>query len=169
MRNDRKEINATWSRFCDQEIGGLEAYAITCVPPTSLTGSCNFDDLPPTEPVISRDCTSNPDTRRLGLFKATWSGAKFSLEAMKETTTTHYFSRRNFFSSGVKTSWVGTSVWCTMFTSKSASENSSNWYWVAIATVTCIIWENVWAVWNGDTPCERIELLPGNAMDRFLF
>ena len=88
VRNDRKEISyytgtyPTVSRFCDQEISGLEAYAITCVPPTSLTGSCNFDDLPPTKPVISRNWISNLDTRQLGLFKATCSGARFSSEAM---------------------------------------------------------------------------------------
>jgi hypothetical protein len=89
VQNDRKEISyyrvtyPTISRFSDQEIGGLEAYAITCVPPASLTGSCNFDDLPPTEPVISRDWISNLDTRQLGLFKATCSGARFSSEALK--------------------------------------------------------------------------------------
>ena len=71
------------SRFSDQEIGSLEAYAITCVPPASLTGSCNFDDLSPTEPVISRDWISNLDTRQLGLFKATNSEVRLSSEAMK--------------------------------------------------------------------------------------
>ena len=34
------------------------------------TGSCNFDDLPLTEP---RDWIGNLDTRQLGLFKATCS------------------------------------------------------------------------------------------------
>ena len=73
----------TMSRFSDQEIGSLEAYAITCVPSASLTGSCNFDDLSPTEPVISRDWISNLDTRQLGLFKATNSEVRLSSEAMK--------------------------------------------------------------------------------------
>ena len=89
VRNDRKEISyytgtryPTISRFWDQEIGGLEAYAIACVPPASLTGSCNFDHLPPTEPVVSRDWIGNLDTRQLGLFKATCSGTRFSSGAM---------------------------------------------------------------------------------------
>ena len=73
----------TISRFCDKEIIGLEAYAITCIPPASFAGPCNFDDLPPTEPIISRDWISNLDTRQLGLFKATCSGARFSSEALR--------------------------------------------------------------------------------------
>ena len=49
----------------------------------SLTESCNFDDLPPTEPVKSRDWISNLDMGQLGLFKATNSEARLSSEAMK--------------------------------------------------------------------------------------
>lgn len=48
-----------------------------------------------------------------------------------------YFSRRAFFSSGVRTSCRGTRVWWTMLTRRSASENSSSRYWADMATITC--------------------------------
>lgn len=117
MNNDRKEISyytetryPTISRFCDQEVGGLEAYAIACIPPASLTGSRNFDDLPSTEPVISRYWISKLDARQLRLFEATCSEQVLGQKERIEITTTHYFSRSIFFSSVVKTSWRGTSV-----------------------------------------------------------
>ena len=117
MNNDSKEISyyreiryPTVSRFYDQEVVGLEAYTIACIPPASLTWSCNFDDLSSTEPIISCDRISKLNARQLCLFKATFSGAGFKLEAINRTTTTHYFSRSIFFSSVVKTSWRGTNV-----------------------------------------------------------
>ena len=104
VRNDRKEISyytgtryPTISRFCDQEISGLEAYAITCVPPASLAGSCNFDNLPPTEPVISRDWICNLNTRQLGLFKATCSGVRFSSESTNRSYNHALLLQEQFF------------------------------------------------------------------------
>ena len=70
----------------------------------------------------------------------TWSvGRQF----MKERKT-DYFSSNSFFSSAVNTSCRGTSVWWTMLTSRSASENSSSRYSAAIATITWNAWET-WA------------------------
>ena len=117
INNDRSETSyytktryPTVGGFCNQEVGGLEAYPIACIPPASLTGSCNFDDLPSTEAVISRDWISKLYAGQLRLFEATCSRAGFRSEEMNRTTTTHYFSSSIFFSSVVKTWWLGTSV-----------------------------------------------------------
>ena len=89
MNNDRREISyytetgyPTVSRFCHQEFVSLEAYAIACIPSASLTWSCNFDNLPSTEPIISRNWISKLDARQLGLFEATYLGVSSKSDNM---------------------------------------------------------------------------------------
>jgi len=59
------------------------------------------------------------------------------VDPRKNGKSTNYLSKRVFFSSEVKTWCIGTSVWCVMFTNRSASENSSSRNWLDIATMTC--------------------------------
>ena len=44
-----------------------------------------------------------------------------------------------------------------MYTSKFASENSSNRYWLAVGTIAYILSENAWAAWGEWHTLERTE------------
>lgn len=52
-------------------------------------------------------------------------------------SATHYRSKRSLFCSESKTSCRGTNLWCVIFTSRSASENSSSLNRACIAEMTC--------------------------------
>lgn len=111
-----------------------KAYAVARVPSTCFAWPCDLHYLSTTQPIIAGDRIRELYARQLRLFEA---AILRKLRFAGRRAKTHYFSSNDFFSSGVKTSWRGTSVWWVMFTRRSDSENSSRRYWAAMATMTC--------------------------------
>jgi hypothetical protein len=87
-----------------------EAYTIACIATCSFTRTSNFDNLATCKPIIPCDRVRELDAGKLGFLQTAEIGYVSAYEWCHEGVYTYYLSRSNFFSSGVRTSCLGTRV-----------------------------------------------------------